>query len=505
MVRLYLANDTSSRAAGAGRLADAWSERPEIQLIRTSSRGAFFLEPMVERDTPNGREAWFNVAPDDLPRIVAGVGGTPVAEIPFVQQQTRCTFANFGITEPLAIDEYQTRGGLKGLAAAQGLSPEAIIGELRLSRLRGRGGAAFPVWKKWQVAQQTWSEHKYVVANADEGDAGTYCDRMIMEGDPFRLIEGMIICAKAIGATRGYIYCRYEYPAAAQTMRFAIQKAREADLLDCDDSPFDLEVVVGAGSYVCGEETALLESLEGRRGVVLAKPPYPAESGLYGRPTIVSNVLTFATIPNILAQGGAWHASLGTEGSCGTMALQLGGRVKQPGLVEVPFGLTLRDVLDRFGGGMAPGSRFKAVQVGGPLGSLFPESQLDIPICYDAFAKAGAILGHGGIVVYDDETNMVELARHFMAFTADESCGKCTPCRIGSVRGREILERIQRGQGTAEDLVLLSDLGETMKATSLCALGGRAPYPVMTAIEHFPDEFVRRKAKDDDSEPTPNP
>jgi formate dehydrogenase iron-sulfur subunit len=312
---------------------------------------------------------------------------------------------------------------------------------------------------------------------------------MIMEGDPFRLIEGMMICARAIGATSGSIYCRYEYPAAAKTMRFAIQKAREADLLDCDDSPFDLEVVVGAGSYVCGEETALLESLEGRRGVVLAKPPYPAESGLYGRPTIVSNVLTFATIPNILAQGGAWHASLGTEGSCGTMALQLGGRVKQPGLVEVPFGLTLRDVLNRFGGGMAPGSQFKAVQVGGPLGSLFPESQLDIPICYDAFAEAGAILGHGGIVVYDDETNMVELARHFMAFTADESCGKCTPCRVGSVRGCEILERIQSGQGTEEDLVLLSDLGETMKTASLCALGGRAPYPVLTAIEHFGDEF----------------
>jgi formate dehydrogenase iron-sulfur subunit len=272
-------------------------------------------------------------------------------------------------------------------------------------------------------------------------------------------------------------------------MRFAIQKAREADLLDFDDYTFDLEVVVGAGSYVCGEETALLESLEGRRGVVLAKPPYPAESGLYGKPTIVSNVLTFATIPNILANGGVWHASLGTEGSRGTMAIQLGGRVKQPGLVEIPFGLTLHDVLDRFGGGMAPGSRFKAVQVGGPLGSLFPESQLDIPICYDAFAEAGAILGHGGIVVYDDETNMVELARHFMAFTADESCGKCTPCRVGSVRGREILERIQGGRGTAEDLILLSDLGETMKTASLCALGGRAPYPVLTAIEHFGDEF----------------
>ena len=487
--RLYLSNDTSSLAAGAGRLADAWSERPEVQLIRTSSRGAFFLEPMVERDTTDGREAWFNVAPNDLPRIVSGVGGTPVAEIPFLQQQTRFTFANLGITEPLALDEYQTRSGLKGLAMAQSLSPEAIVEELRVSQLRGRGGAAFPVWKKWQVAQRTGAEQKYVVANADEGDAGTYCDRMIMEGDPFRLIEGMLICARAIGAARGYIYCRYEYPTAARAMKFAIQKALEAGLLDFDDYPFELEVVVGAGSYVCGEETALLESLEGRRGVVLAKPPYPAESGLYGQPTIVSNVLTFATIPNILANGGAWHASLGTEGSRGTMALQIGGRVKQPGLVEVPFGLTLHEVLDRFGGGMAPGSRFKAVQVGGPLGSLFPESQLDIPICYDAFAEAGAILGHGGIVVYDHETNMVELARHFMAFTADESCGKCTPCRVGSVRGREILKRIQSGQGTEEDLILLFDLGETMKATSLCALGGRAPYPVETAIEHFGEEF----------------
>ena len=275
--RLYISNDTSSRAVGAGRLADAWSDRPEIHLIRTSSRGAFFLEPMVERDTPNGREAWFNVSPNDLPRIVGGVGGTPVAGIPFLQQQTRFTFANFGITEPLALDEYQTRGGLKGLAAAQSLSPEAIVEALRISRLRGRGGAAFPVWKKWQVAQQTGSEQQYVVANADEGDAGTYCDRMIMEGDPFRLIEGMMICARAIGATRGYIYCRYEYPAAVGTMRFAIQKAREADLLDCDDYPFDLEVMVGAGSYVCGEETALLESLE--------RPPWcrAGEAALPGR------------------------------------------------------------------------------------------------------------------------------------------------------------------------------------------------------------------------------
>lgn len=492
MIRLYLANDTSSRAAGAGLLADDWVERPEIQLIRTSSRGAFFLEPMVERDTPDGRIAWLNVTTEDLPEIIAGRGGVPIKELHFLNRQSRFTFANFGVTQPLALDEYQASGGLKGLEAALRMSPEAIVEEIKISRLRGRGGAAFPVWNKWQVAQQTQADEKYVVANADEGDAGTYCDRMIMEGDPFRLIEGMLICAHAIGASRGFIYCRQEYPAATQTMQNALRIAEEAGLLELNDSPFPITVVVGAGSYVCGEETALLKSLEGRRGVVRAKPPYPAVSGLYDRPTIVSNVLTFATVPNILARGGAWHASMGTDHSRGTMVLQLGGRVRQPGLVEVPFGMTLRQVLEQFGGGMAAGVRFKAVQVGGPLGSLFPESKLDIPVCYDAFAEAGAILGHGGIVVYDHEMDMLELARRFMAFTADESCGKCTPCRIGSVRGRELLERIQAGEGTVEDLELLADLGETMKMASLCALGGRAPYPVLTAMEHFPAEFRNR-------------
>lgn len=493
-VRLYLSNDTSARAAGAHRLAEAWSARPEVQLVRTSARGAFFLEPIIERDSPGGRVAWFNVTPDALPAIIAGQGGVPVQEIPFLARQSRHTFVNFGITEPLALDEYQSRGGLKGLEAAVGMTPEAIIQELKVSQLRGRGGAAFPVWNKWEVARQTEATEKFVVANADEGDAGTYCDRMLMEGDPFRLIEGMLICARAIGATSGYIYCRQEYPAAARTLEYAIHKAKEAELLEVDGEDFELTIVRGAGSYVCGEETALLESIEGRRGVVRAKPPYPAVAGLYAKPTIVSNVLTFATIPQILARGGAWHASLGSERSRGTVVLQIGGRVKQSGLVEVPFGLTLREALDQFGGGMASGARFKAVQVGGPLGSLFPGSKLDIPICYDAFAEAGAILGHGGIVVYDQETDMVDLARHFMAFTADESCGKCTPCRIGSVRGCEILERIQAGEETAEALDILKDLGETMKATSLCALGGRAPYPVLTAIEHFPDEF-RQEAR----------
>lgn len=489
IARLYLSNDTSSRAAGADRLAALLEAQPDVQLVRTSSRGAFYLEPMIERDGPNGRLVWPRVTADDLPSLMAGRGGKPADEIPYLAHQTRATFSNFGITEPLALDEYQARGGFKGLEAAMALAPEAIVQELTVAQLRGRGGAAFPVWTKWEAARQADADEKYVVVNADEGDAGTYCDRMILEGDPYRLIEGVLICAHTIGASKGYIYCRQEYPAAARTIRTAIQKADEAELLELDGRTFSIDVISGAGSYVCGEETALLESLEGRRGVVRAKPPYPAVSGLYGRPTIVSNVLTFATVPNILARGGAWHASLGTERSRGTIPLQIGGRVKQPGLVEIPFGMTLRQVLDKFGGGMADGGTFKAVQVGGPLGSLFPESGLDIPICYDAFSDAGAILGHGGIVVYDDRTEMVALARHFMAFTADESCGKCTPCRIGSIRAREVLDAILGGRGTREDLALLADLGDTMKTTSLCALGGRAPYPVMTAIEHFSEEF----------------
>jgi formate dehydrogenase iron-sulfur subunit len=478
---------------GTAQLAELWAEHPDLQIIGTSSRGAFFLEPMIERDTPDGRVAWFDVSSDDLSRIRAGRDGTLIEQIPFLARQTRFTFSNFGLTQPLALDEYRARGGFRGLETALAMPPEGIIEELKISQLRGRGGAAFPSWTKWHIARETEADQKYVVVNADEGDAGTYCDRMVMEGDPFRLLEGILICARAIGADRAVIYCRREYPAAAWTICSAIQMADEAGLLELDGESFAIEVISGAGAYVCGEETALLESIEGRRGDVRAKPPYPAVSGLYGRPTVVSNVLTFAIVPTIVARGGAWHASMGTEYSRGTVVLQLGGRVKQTGIVEVPFGLTLREVLDQFGGGMAPGSRFKAVQVGGPLGSLFPESQLDIPICYHAFAEAGAILGHGGIVVYDHETDMLELARHFMMFASSESCGKCTPCRIGTVRSRELLERIQAGQGTPADLDLLSDLGDTMRAASLCAFGGRASYPVLTAIHHFPAEFRRKQ------------
>lgn len=491
-ITLYLSNDTSARAAGTDRLATAWAGVPDIHVVRTSTRGAFFLEPLVERDGAHGRLLWPQAKPDDLPRIRAGAGGIPISEVPFFTQQQRSVFARFGMAQPLSLEEYRANGGWRGWERAAGLAAEAIIAEMKTSGLRGRGGAAFPVWSKWDIARRTSAGQKYVVTNADEGDAGTYCDRMIMEGEPFRLIEGMLICAKAIGADRGYIYCRWEYPAAAATMQAAITEVERSGLLTLDGRPFQLEVFRGAGSYVCGEETALLSSLQGGRGMVQVRPPYPAVAGLYGKPTVVSNVLTFATTVEIMARGADWHASLGTDRSKGMIALQLGGRIRQPGLVEIPFGATLAEVLDRFGGGMADGSRFKAVQVGGPLGSLFPESQLNIPLCFDTFNEAGAVLGHGGIVVFDDQTDMVELARHYMTFTADESCGKCTPCRIGSVRARELLERIETGNGTAGDLALLSDLGDTMKATSLCAHGGRAPYPVLTAIEHFGDEFRRR-------------
>ena len=491
-VTLYLSNDTSAKAAGADALAAAWGHDPDVQLVRTSTRGAFFLEPLVERDGPGGRLLWPQAKPDDLPRIRAGTGGVPLSHVSFLAQQQRSVFARFGTAQPLSLDAYRANGGWRGWERADGLAPEAIIAEMKTSGLRGRGGAAFPVWTKWDIARHTSARQKYVVANADEGDAGTYCDRMIMEGEPFRLIEGMLICAKAVGADCGYVYCRWEYPAAAATMQAAIAEVERAGLLTIEERPFRLEVFRGAGSYVCGEETALLSSLEGDRGMVKVRPPYPAVAGLHGQPTVVSNVLTFGTVVEIMARGAEWHASLGTERSKGLIALQIGGRIRQPGLVEIPFGATLANVLERFAGGMAEGSRFKAVQVGGPLGSLFPESQLDIPLCFDTFHEAGAVLGHGGIVVFDDQTDMVDLARHYMTFTADESCGKCTPCRIGSVRARELLERIATGKGTTGDLDLLTDLGDTMKATSLCAHGGRAPYPVLTAIEHFADEFNRR-------------
>jgi len=487
-MKVYVSNDSSAIAAGADRVAEALRKVKDVEVVRTSSRGAFFLEPLVEVDTPEGRAAYPNVKPKDVPALLKKKP-TPVTKIPFLAKQTRFTFATAGVSEPLNLEQY----GFRALDKARGMDPQKVLDEVKQAQLRGRGGAAFPAGIKWQTTKDAPGQPKYVVANADEGDPGTYSDRMIMEGDPFRLIEGMAICARAVGAKKGYVYIRSEYPAGIRRMRAAIGRALEAGVLGPES--FELEIFVGAGAYICGEETALLESLEGKRGMVRPKPPFPAIEGLYGKPTVVNNVITFATVPDIILRGGAWHASLGTEHSKGTMPLQLAGQIKQPGLVEVPFGITLEEAIYDFGGGLPKGAKFKAVQVGGPLGSVFPETLLKTRICFDAFMKAGGLLGHGGIVVYDHETDMAELARHFMEFTADESCGKCTPCRVGSTRAKEILEAVTQGEATEEDLALLGELGETMKLTSLCALGGLAPEPVRTAMQYFPKEFTTRKKK----------
>jgi formate dehydrogenase iron-sulfur subunit len=496
--RFYVPNDVSAIAAGADRVANALTNKGAM-VVRTSSRGAFFLEPLVETEGSGGRVGWTHATEKDAAKILAGKGAKPVDKIPFLAKQTRFTFARAGIIDPLSLEDYKIHGGFRGLTKALGLDPQKIIDEVKASALRGRGGAAFPAGVKWQTTKDAPGDQKYVVANADEGDPGTFSDRMIMEGEPYRLIEGMVICARAVGATKGYIYARSEYPHGIRKLRAAIARATEAGWLghkiQGTDLDFELEVFVGAGAYICGEETALLESLEGKRGMVRPKPPFPAVEGLYRKPTVVNNVITFATVPDVLDRGAAWHASMGTEKSKGTMPLQLAGCIKQGGLVEVPFGITLESVIHDFGGGLPKGSKFKAVQVGGPLGSIFPEKLLKTPICFDEFAKAGGILGHGGIVVFDHETDMVDLARHFMEFTAEESCGKCTPCRVGSSRAREILEQIRDGRGRPEDLDTLRDLSDTMKMTSLCALGGLAPFPVLTALQYFPKEFERKPTK----------
>lgn len=482
---VYVSDDSSAVAAGAEQVAAELARLPDMRVVRTSSRGAFFLEPMVEVDTPAGRAVYCNVQPRDVPTLFRKKP-VPLHRIPFLARQTRFTFAKFGQNEPLDLPGY----GFRAWQQARGMSPAEILAEVKRANLRGRGGAAFPAGIKWQTTADTPAQPKYVVANADEGDPGTYADRMILEGEPYRLLEGMMIAARAVGAQHGYIYIRSEYPAAIKKMRAAIAQAREFGVLQA--SSFDVQVVVGAGAYICGEETALLESIEGKRGMVRYKPPFPAVEGLWGKPTVINNVITLATVPDIILRGAEWHLSLGTQTSKGTMPLQLAGQVKQPGLVEVPFGLTLEQVIYEFGGGLPRGCRIKAVQVGGPLGALFPPRLLDTPVCFDALAKAGGILGHGGIVVYDDQTDMLQLAHHFMEFTAEESCGKCTPCRIGSTRATELLHALLHGDGTSEDLALLRELGDTMKNGSLCGLGAMAPAPLLTALQHFPQDFRRR-------------
>jgi formate dehydrogenase iron-sulfur subunit len=505
-MRLFVPRDAVAVALDADRIVEALHAHAgrrgvTIEIVRTGSRGLHWLEPMVEVAVGGGRVAYGPVTVADAASVLdamIGGAGHPLAlgnpeEIPFFKRQTRLTFARCGITDPTSLDDYRAYSGYRGLAHALEIGPQAIVTEVTESGLRGRGGAGFPTGIKWDTAAKAIGAPKYIVCNADEGDSGTFADRMIMEGDPFVLIEGMTIAGIAVGATQGYIYIRSEYPHAIAAMETAIAVARRAGLLGptVAGSPhaFELEVRVGAGAYVCGEETALLDSIEGKRGVVRAKPPLPAHKGLFGGPTVINNVLSLAAVPFILDHGAAAYRDFGMGRSRGTMPIQLAGNVKRAGLFEIAFGITLGELVDEIGGGTLSGRPVRAVQVGGPLGAYFPRALFDTPFDYEAFAARDGLIGHGGIVVFDDSVDMAQQARFAMEFCAVESCGKCTPCRVGSTRGVEVIDRIINDDGRLAAIALVKDLCETMKFGSLCALGGFTPYPVLSALTHFPEDF----------------
>ena len=506
-MKIFVPCDMAALSVGADAVARAITEqiakrRLDATVVRNGSRGMFWLEPLVEVETPKGRVAYGPVTVESVASLLdAGLleGKThPLClglteEIPYLKNQERLTFARCGIIDPLSLADYISRNGYKGLQNALKLTPEQIVEEVTNSGLRGRGGAGFPTGIKWKTVLNTPADQKYIVCNADEGDSGTFADRMIMEGDPFVLIEGMTIAGFAVGATSGYIYCRSEYPHAFKTLQRAIAIGYEKGYLGANAAGsgkhFDLEVRMGAGAYICGEETSLLESLEGKRGQIRPKPPLPAIEGLFGKPTVVNNVISLATVPIIMDKGAAYYKDFGMGRSRGTLTIQLAGNIKYGGLVEKAFGVTLREAIYDFGGGTYTGKKFRAVQVGGPLGAYFPDSLLDTPLDYEAFAAKKGLVGHGGIVVFDESVDLAKQARFAMEFCAIESCGKCTPCRIGSTRGVETIDKIIANQDRKKNLEVLNDLCEVMLDGSLCALGGLTPYPVLSAVEHFREDF----------------
>ncbi|HSI42659.1 MAG TPA: NADH-quinone oxidoreductase subunit NuoF [Xanthobacteraceae bacterium] len=510
--RIYVPIDAAAVACGADEVAAAigaaaLSRNAPVEIVRNGSRGMLWLEPMIEVVTSAGRIAYGPVSEDDVEGLFAAgflEGGDHTLRIgkpeehPFLARQTRLTFARCGIIDPASLDDYRSHGGYKGLERAIALGSAGIIEEVKKSGLRGRGGAGFPTAIKWKTVADAkgdpkFGDQKYIVCNADEGDSGTFADRMIMEGDPFQLIEGMTIAGVAVGATKGYVYTRSEYPHAIAAMEEAVRLARAAGLLGANvlGSPFsfDMEVRTGAGAYVCGEETALLDSLEGKRGVVRAKPPLPAHKGLFQKPTVINNVLSLTAVPHILADGAEKYANFGMGRSRGTMPIQIAGNVRHGGLFETAFGISLGELINDIGGGTATGRPVKAAQVGGPLGAYLPTWQFDTPFDYEAFAAKDALIGHGGIVVFDEGADMLKMARFAMEFCSVESCGKCTPCRIGSTRGVEVIDRIRANERREANLAVLTDLCQTMKLGSLCALGGFTPYPVLSALTHFPEDF----------------
>ena len=497
-MKVYVPADSAARAVGAEAVAAKVAALPNVELVRNGSRGLLWLEPLVEVETSAGRIAYGPVTADDVDALVKADflnGGDHALKLGNIEQhpwfvaQDRVTFARVGVVDPRSLADFQAHGGYAGLTRALGMDDIAIVEEVLASGLRGRGGAGFPAGLKWKTVRAAESAQKYICCNADEGDSGTFADRMLMEGDPFTLIEGMTIAALAVGATYGYIYIRSEYPAAIETMQAAIDAARAAAFLGDDirgsGKAFDIEIRVGAGAYVCGEETSMLESIEGKRGMVRAKPPLPALKGLFGKPTVINNVLTLASVPMVLADGAAAYQARGIDRSRGTQVFQLAGNIRQGGILEMPFGVPLRDLVEDFGGGTRTGRPIGAVQVGGPLGAYFNAKQLDVVTDYEAMLAAGGMLGHGGVVVFDDSVDMLQQARFAMEFCAIESCGKCTPCRIGSTRGVETIDKIIEGQDRDKHLALLDDLCTLMTDGSLCALGGLTPLPVRSALKNF--------------------
>ena len=504
-MKIYLPLDSAAVALGADEIAHAIEKHAHakgvaVTLVRNGSRGMVWLEPMVEVEGPKGRLAFGPMTLADVPALFGDLSAHPKAlglteDLPWLKAQTRLTFARVGVIDPLSLDDYKAQGGLTGLTRALTMDKAAIVAEVTASGLRGRGGAGFPTGIKWKTVSEALADRKYIVCNADEGDSATFADRMLMEGDPFTLIEGMAIAGVACGATKGFVYIRSEYPVAVRVMQDAVAIAQAAGVLGASvlgsGHAFDMEVRVGAGAYVCGEETSLLNSLEGKRGVVRAKPPLPALQGFMGKPTVVNNVISLASIPVIFEKGAEFYKGFGLGRSRGTIPLQIAGNVKHGGLYEIAFGLTLGEIVDTIAGGTASGRPVKAVQVGGPLGAYFPRALFDTPIGYEEFAGKDGLIGHAGLTVFDDSADMLAQARFAMEFCAIESCGKCTPCRIGAVRGVETVDRIAKGDTAA--IPLLTDLCATMKAGSLCALGGFTPYPVLSALSHFPDDFNRMK------------
>ncbi len=512
-LKVYLPLDSVAASLGADALADALqceaaARNVDVQVIRTGSRGLHWLEPLLEVERGGVRFGYGPVEASDAPSLIAVLTNPaavhskalgPVEEIPFLKKQTRLTFARCGVIDPLDIGDYARHGGLKGVDAAIAMESDAICEAIAQSGLRGRGGAGFPAGIKWKTVAAATADQKYIVCNADEGDSGTFADRMIMEGDPFLLIEGMVIAGLAVGATQGYIYLRSEYPVAERVLQKAIAHAYDAGLLGANvrglEKRFDLEMFIGAGAYICGEETSLLNSLEGRRGEVRAKPPLPALEGLFGEPTLVHNVISLCAAPIILAKGAEYYRDFGIGKSAGTMPFQIAGNVKRGGLFETAFGVTVRTLVDEIGGGTRSGRPVRAVQIGGPLGAYLPQSLLDLPMDYETMLANGAGVGHGGLVVFDDTVDLAEQVRYAFEFCVEESCGKCTPCRIGSVRGVEVVDRIKNGVDRENNLTVLEDLCELMIDGSLCAMGGMTPIPVQSALKHFPEDFGAQPAR----------